>query len=166
MTVVGTNMTKSPNLSIVQANKILGKRKEQHDGSKWDSKVIGSQDLPLKQLRYKVGVEVVEDCHPCREVAKTYGVSKSFVSFWSRIYRARKRLNKRDHHDCPMENTFQSFSNRPHFVIEIVPEEIRLSIVKVRRQYPFFGSAKIKAFLGLELAVATIDKILLKAGIT
>lgn len=158
-------MTGSPILSTTEAHIILGKRIEEHDGSAWDAKPFGSKGLPLEELRYRAGIAVFEDGHSCGETAKMFGVSISFVSKWSRIFKARVVVNKENDRKCLRRNAFKSLSNRPEKVEIRVDDGTRQSIIDTRRRYPFFGSAKIKARLGLDIACSTIDKILRKAGL-
>ena len=54
VSVVGKQMTRSPSLDKENANKILGKRRYDHDGSIWDDKPMGKNGTPNQALRIKI----------------------------------------------------------------------------------------------------------------
>lgn len=67
------------------------------------------------------------------------------------------------------EEAMCSLSNRPHNIRYVVPKETRERILGVRKQYPFYGSAKIRAVLiseGLDPPCCrTIDRIIREADL-
>lgn len=111
-------------------------------------------------MRFRVGEAVVRDGYSYSKAMKRFGVSRGFVSHWARVYRARLERNSVDPHNwCRME-VFESLSNRPHTVSHPVQDEIRPRVIERRRKYPFEGSFRIKAALGLKASPRTVDKVL------
>jgi hypothetical protein len=158
-------MKRNPILSNSDCNKILNGRKEDRDGSKWDEKIHEPTGLTYVDLRYAVGDYVVKGGKSLGETAKAYKVCKSFVQKWAGVFRARQTLNKRAGRYAVGKNVFKSISNRPKNTASPVRDEIRKQVADLRLKFPFFGSAKIKAFLKLDAACATIDKILREEGL-
>lgn len=156
-------MTGSPDIGYAEAVIILGDRMNEHPGSVRDTKPFGSKGIPLEELRYRAVLAVDEDGHSYGQVAERFGVSKSFVSKWVRVHKARKVVNEKHHDSCLRRNAFRSLSNRPKKVEIRIDDAVRKSIVDIRKRFPFFGSAKIKAHLSLDIACSTIDKILRQA---
>lgn len=156
-------MTGSPDIGYAEAVMILGDRMNEHPGSVWDTKPFGSKGIPLEESRYRAVLAVDEDGHSYGQVAEGFGVSKPFVSKWVRVHRARKVVDEKHHDSRLRRNAFGSLSNRPKEVGIRIDDAVRKSIVDIRKGSPFFGSAKIKAHLSLDIACSTIDKILRQA---
>lgn len=153
-------MTGSPDTGYAEAVIILGDRMNEHPGSVWDTKPFGSKGIPLEESRYRAVLAVDEDGHSYGQVAERFGVSKPFVSKWVRVHKARKVVNEKRHDSRLRRNAFRSLSNRPKKVGIRIDDAVRKSIVDIRKRFPFFGSAKIKAHLSLDIACSTMDKIL------
>jgi len=165
VSAVGTNMKRNPRLSKKECAKILDGRKEPRDGSKWDDKVHAATGLNHIDLRYKVGEAAVTGNMSYGQIAEMYSVSKTFVHKWTSVFRARKTLN--DGTKCRRINkdVFRSISNRPGNVRSPIRDRIRKEVVRIRRERPFYGSAKIKAKLKINISCSTIDKVLREEGL-
>ena len=74
-----------------ECNKILRDRTEDHLGTRWDTKIMGRQELYLVDLRYKAGEMVVVYHWKERDVAGELGMSLGWVSKWKRVFEARHR---------------------------------------------------------------------------
>lgn len=158
-------MTGSPMMNKDTANKILGKRRYDHEGSKWDDKPMGKKGIPNMSLRIKVSRAVIDGGYSYGKAAKMYGVSRSYVYKWSLVAKARNSLNTKFRDVCKADNAFRSVSNRPNRIREFVSEDTRMRILDQRIRYPFMGSAKIRRSLGIKHACSTIDRILRKSGL-
>ncbi len=140
-------------------------------GSKWDDKVIGNQSMPLTELRMRVGISVVDEGRGVNETARLFGVSKGFVSRYARIYRSFIRL-KKGSIDVSTD-IFRSISNRPKNIVRRISDIVVNEIIKIRTEYPFFGSAKIRVYLKERLkdrslklpSLTSIDRILRRNGL-
>ncbi len=132
-------------------------------GSRWDDKIHVPSGKTYPDLRYAVGNAVVRGKKSCRDTAGIYHVSLGFVSYWSRVYRARDETNSPyggTKYNRISESVFRSLSNRPRRIVRPVQKEIRDAVVERRRKYPFEGAARIKAGCGLTASPATINKVL------
>jgi len=158
-------MKRNPDPSNSEHSEILDGRTGPHNGSKWDDKIHEPTGLTYRGLRYKVGEAVVVGGMSLGETAEMYKVSKTFVHKWANIFRARKAINDKAGYCAVSKEVFGSMSNRPGNVASPVRDDIREAVVETRARYPFFGSAKIRAFLGLDAACATIDKVLREEGL-
>lgn len=154
-------MKRSPKLTNDKCGKIVNARSKA-EGSKWDTKIHPGSGMNYYDLRYKTGVAVVEDGHTVTEVCRMFGLSRSFVSKWSRIYFARKTANKwKEMENKPVKMTvFKSHTNRPKKIRRPVQNEIRDSVVKRRKKFPFEGAFRIKAATGVKASPTTINKVL------
>lgn len=158
-------MTRSPSLDKENANKILGKRRYDHDGSIWDDKPMGKNGTPNQALRIKISGAINDSGYSYGKAAKMYGVSKSYAYKWGRIGCARNALNTRFRDVCKADIAFRSLSNRPNRIREWVDEDTKGRIMDLRIRFPFMGSAKIRASLGISHACSTIDRILRNSGL-
>lgn len=164
VSAVGTNMTKSPRIPSRECDKILAERKEDHPGTRWDCKALGTRDLPLVDLRYKAGEMVVVYKWSVRATAEQLGMSVGWVHKWKRIFAARYWRNYRQSHQPVTTVVFRSLSNRPRSCSCPVRDSIRKAVGNLRARYPFLGSAKIKRMLGLDVSTTTIDRVLRELG--
>ncbi len=171
-------MKRSPEIRKADAYKIINRRMSSFGengefcGSKWDLKMYGKQRIPLTDLRYRVGSAVVDSNRSIGEVAKKFGVSKGFVCKYARCYRAYRKVKETSKRDVS-KDIFRSVSNRPKEVRPVISKRVVTEIIRIRRQFPFFGSAKIavrlkEIFVGCEERIpclAMIDRILRKNGL-
>lgn len=176
--VVGSNMKRSPEIRKADAYKIIDHRMSSFGengelcGSKWDQKAYGKQEIPLVDLRYRVGSAVVDDKKSVTEVTKKFGVSRGFVSRYAKYYRSYRKVKEISRKDVS-KDIFRSVSNRPKEVRPIISKRMTDEIIRIRKTFPFFGSAKIRihlreTFSGCKERIpclASIDKILRKHGL-
>ena len=113
-------------------------------------------------VRYRAGMEVIENKKTVSQVARELGVSKGFVSKWKKKYQA-YRVAKVRRRDVTMD-MFKSTSSCPKHVECKVRSSIKGKVLKLRNRFPFLGSAKIKALGGIGASCSTIDKVLREYG--
>lgn len=155
-------MTRSPRIPTRKCDIILGDRKADHPGTRWDHKALGTQGLPLVDLRYKAGEMTVVYGWTVRAVAAHLGMSVGWVQKWKTVFAARYWRN-REHHDVT-NVVFRSLSNRPRACGCPVRDSIRRSVGELRARYPFLGSCKMKRILDLDVSTTTIDRTLRELG--
>lgn len=134
--------------------------------------IYGKQKIPLPDLRYRVGNAVVEDKKSISETAEKFGVSKGFVSRYANYYRSYRKVKETLKKDVS-KVIFRSVSNRPKEVRPVISKRVVEEIIRIRKEFPFFGSAKIvvrlkEIFAGCEERIpclAMIDRILRKNGL-
>ncbi|MBQ3735517.1 MAG: transposase [Candidatus Methanomethylophilaceae archaeon] len=149
-------------MSRYEANNIVDAKLSRPLGSKWDEKPIGNRNLPAMEVRYRAGMEVIENKKTVSQVARELGVSKGFVSKWKKKYQA-YRVAKVRRRDVTMD-MFKSTSSCPKHVKCKVRSSIKGKVLKLRNRFPFLGSAKIKALGGIGASCSTIDKVLREYG--
>lgn len=159
-------MKTNPRLSVSQLKQITHGREEEHEGSKWDTKVQDFTGLTYPELRYKVWEAVEKGGKSVAAVAEMYDVSKSFVRKWHRTIGAGHALNRRKPHKYSMKHITKSLTNRPKRIHSPVQDRIRDRVIEHRTKYPFEGSKRIKIRLGLTCSISVIDTVLRKAGLT
>ncbi len=154
-------MKRSPKLSNSQCNEIINARSDA-EGSKWDTKIHPGSGLNYYDLRYKVGVAVVEDGYTVTHACRKFVVSRNFVFKWSRVYLARKKKNERSRSkkNTVRMTVFKSRTNRPKCVRSPVQDKIAGAVIERRNMYPFEGSFRIKAATGVSASPTTINKVL------
>ena len=95
-----------------------------------------------------------------QDFARTYGVSKSTIARWVRVYNEHgpKGLANADLRENPKKRGRKG-----------IPKEVREQIVEVKKENPAFGLRQIKGFLnrfrGLDAAVGTINKTIKEEGL-
>jgi putative transposase len=167
---VGENLTRSSRPKYRECRQIVNARigDEARIGSAWDDKVHNGTGLTYRDLRYKVGQAVVVGKHTVSGTAEMYGVSVGFVHKWSKIFAAYRTVKERDPHHASTD-VFRSLTNRPLRISRQVPEKVRAAIVRLRREYPFAGSAKIGIWLReeteFEVSHTGIDGIMRAEGL-
>ena len=98
-------------MSRHEADNIVNGKLSRKLGSKWDEKPIGNRNLPATEVRYRVGMEVIENKKTVSQVARELGVSKGFVSKWKKKYQA-YRVAKVQRRDVTLD-MFKSTSSCP-----------------------------------------------------
>lgn len=159
-------MKRNPKQSIGTLRQITNGREEEHPGSRWDSKVHEPTGLTFQELRYKAW-DAVENGHmDPKDFATQYDVSASFVRKWHRIIEAGHELNRRHRNRFGLRFVTKSLSNRPKNVVSPVQDSICDAVMARRQSYPFEGSKRIKAALGLDCSITVIDRVLRDKGLT
>lgn len=152
-------------ITEAESREIAGVRLSERRGSGWDAKIHRPTGLTYPELREEVG-EAAADGRAA-EIAVLYGVSISFVRKWARVFAAKQMLEDKDGN--VLDGMFSSVSNRPKKTAGKITGEVEDSIVRARRKYPFFGSAKIRILVYEETGTAVshtcIDSILKRNGL-
>ena len=147
-----------------ECNKILRDRTENHLGTRWDTKIMGRQELYLVDLRYKAGEMVVVYHWKERDVAGELGMSLGWVSKWKRVFEARHRKNEGRRSSVVHMVVFRSLSNRPKLISSPIRDSIRTEVCTLRARVKTLGADKIKVMLHLDVSTATINKVLREEG--
>lgn len=110
-----------------------------------------------KDFKIKVMKDIFENKLKPAEITQKYNIPTSCLYNWKSIYEKKG------------ETGFNNKSRRPHTSPEQVPEHIEKEIVSAKNDNPLYGTKKIRDYLfrvkGIKLAVNTVHKILVKAGL-
>ncbi len=156
----------SPDRGCEPQREILNARYSEYMGSKWDSKLIGGNDIPLTDLRYKVAIARVVDRWTYSAIRERFHVSDGFIRKWSRLYKAYlEEVERHPRQEVQIKERFKSISNRPKNVTTPVQDRIRDAVEEERELHGFEGAFRLKAILHLDVSPSTINKVLRSKGL-
>ena len=140
--------------------KQLGGRAEPRERSGWDDRPLGKDGIPASEMRYRVYEEMRSRDYKGRNiVAEMFGVSKAFVTDWTKILRAAHELGAGVRNACIALPT-----RPPSSVRSPVADGAEDVVLQARKRYPFLGPEKIKVMFGTDASPSTIGRIIRKFG--